>query len=155
MTRACGTCSLCCKVMAVPALGKPRNTWCQHARPGRGGCAIQGQPERPVECGEFMCAWLERPDVLPDDLRPDRVHAFITGAKAGAPGQAMGDAIVVHVDPGYPDAWRTGPLAGLIERVTRAGLRVLVAVGNKRYMRMGARSGWHAVAAQDIKEVAP
>jgi hypothetical protein len=35
--RICGTCSLCCKLPYVAELNKSIDTWCQHARPGKGG----------------------------------------------------------------------------------------------------------------------
>ncbi len=35
MDRECGTCTLCCKVMGIHALDKPRGVWCDHAMPGR------------------------------------------------------------------------------------------------------------------------
>ena len=28
--RECGTCTLCCKLIAVAALGKPPGVWCTH-----------------------------------------------------------------------------------------------------------------------------
>ena len=34
--RACGTCSLCCKVLSVFELAKPAGKWCTHCRPGNG-----------------------------------------------------------------------------------------------------------------------
>jgi len=37
--RACGTCTLCCKVVAVTELAKAAGQWCLHCRPGR-GCSI-------------------------------------------------------------------------------------------------------------------
>src|SRR5262249_13439594 len=54
--RACGSCSLCCKVLDIPDLAKPQNKWCQHCKPGRGGCAIYN--ERPDVCKAFACLWL-------------------------------------------------------------------------------------------------
>ena len=54
MTRACGACSLCCKVMGVPEV-KERHDWCPHADPGH-GCKIY--EERPAPCRTFSCRWL-------------------------------------------------------------------------------------------------
>ena len=50
--RACGNCSLCCKLLAIAELNKPIDTWCPHARPGRGGCSIY--PDRPTNSGVHL-----------------------------------------------------------------------------------------------------
>ena len=123
--RSCGPCSLCCKVAVVPELSKPAGAWCSHARPGKGGCAIYGSPERPAVCSSFQCAWVARPNGLPDAFRPDRVHAYVTGLTTN-------DGIAAHVDPGYPDAWRTEPLAGFLLRCSLR-MKVAVSVGAKRW----------------------
>jgi hypothetical protein len=49
--RACGDCTLCCKVMAIEALAKPAGSWCRHCKPGQ-GCAIYA--ERPAIMGQRM-----------------------------------------------------------------------------------------------------
>jgi hypothetical protein len=43
--RSCGDCTLCCKVMAVEALGKPAGSWCSHCKPGRGCLIYETRPE--------------------------------------------------------------------------------------------------------------
>src|SRR4029078_2240950 len=62
----CGGCTLCCKVMAVPALAKPAGTSCQHCNTGRGR-GIYETP--PAECAEFLCGYLAQPE-LPEDWKP-------------------------------------------------------------------------------------
>ncbi|MGM4958232.1 hypothetical protein ACT4MK_23450 [Bradyrhizobium barranii] len=49
--RACGDCTLCCKVMAIEALAKLAGSWCRHCKPGQ-GCAIYA--ERPAIMGQRM-----------------------------------------------------------------------------------------------------
>lgn len=34
--RTCGSCTLCCKVMAITALKKPMNKWCEFCDKGTG-----------------------------------------------------------------------------------------------------------------------
>src|SRR5262245_12210699 len=53
--RACGQCSLCCKLLHVKELDKPANRWCQHCRPGKGGCSIWGAT--PEICKSYFCGW--------------------------------------------------------------------------------------------------
>jgi hypothetical protein len=75
--RACGECSVCCTVGAVPELKKPPHTRCvfQHESP-TGGCTIFGSPERPSVCTLFACAWLRGGGR--DQDRPDRIGAMFT-----------------------------------------------------------------------------
>jgi len=53
--RSCGTCTLCCKVLAVDELKKPHGKWCAHCKTGQ-GCGIYDT--RPAECRDFRCTWL-------------------------------------------------------------------------------------------------
>ena len=63
--RECGTCMLCCKVMAIDALGKPPGVWCRHIKRGV-GCDIYEQ--RPSECRTFYCHRASGPRVARREL---------------------------------------------------------------------------------------
>jgi hypothetical protein len=104
--RACGTCTLCCKVMAVQALDKPVGTWCQHCAPGA-GCKIH--PTRPQECRTFSCLWLADPK-FPENLRPDRTKVVFALEHGGG-------RIAAYVDPSQPAAWRHGETYALLRRM--------------------------------------
>jgi Fe-S-cluster containining protein len=43
-------------VLDIAELNKPAHTWCQHCRPGKGGCSIYA--DRPPVCHGFACMWL-------------------------------------------------------------------------------------------------
>ncbi len=94
--KACGDCSLCCKVMAIEALAKPVGSWCPHCKPGR-GCQIY--PDRPGECRSFSCLWLVN-DLLDHHWKPSKSRFVLTTSE---------DGIEVRCDPGFPDAWRKEP----------------------------------------------
>jgi hypothetical protein len=79
--RSCGTCRLCCKLVATWEVGtgplgepydfrKPRGVWCTHAGPG--GCAIYTSPAKPWTCRVWACVW--RMGTGSEEHRPDRVH---------------------------------------------------------------------------------
>jgi len=91
--KACGDCTLCCKVMAIEELAKPVGSWCPHCRPGR-GCRIY--PDRPGECRSFRCLWLVN-DLLDQHWKPSKSRFVLTTSE---------DGIEVRCDPGFPDAWR-------------------------------------------------
>ncbi len=118
----CGGCTLCCKVMAVPALAKPAGTWCQHCTTGR-GCGIY--ESRPGECAEFVCGYLAQPD-LSEEWKPV-VSRLVLSHKI------VHNTINVFVDPGRPDAWRKQPYYGTMQQWARRALtmqgRVVVHVG--------------------------
>lgn len=120
--RECGDCSLCCKTQRIDALDKPSGQWCEHARPGKGGCAIYAG--RPHECVTFRCSWLA--GYLPDELKPTKVRAVI-GASATSGGQAA----VVYVDPGLPSAVDRDPLRAWIDGVADY-MPVIITCGTKR-----------------------
>jgi hypothetical protein len=90
---ACGTCTLCCKLLGVPDLTVP-GKWCEHCDPGH-GCAIYDR--RPQQCRDFECGWLANHLHNPD-FRPDRLHMIISAESEPL------QAFIVHVDPAYPDA---------------------------------------------------
>lgn len=66
--RACGECAACCELPAVPSLGKEACTPCPNS--SAAGCAIY--PDRPGECRDYRCLWLD--DAVGDEAdRPDRL----------------------------------------------------------------------------------
>ena len=123
--RACGTCSLCCKLLGIGALEKPAGTWCQHCAPP-GGCRIYDS--RPTECRSFSCVWLESAVLGPEwwPVRSKMVLYLLDG----------GTRLMVHVDPGSPGIWRQPPyhaqLRAWADRSNRiGGPSVVVRVGEK------------------------
>jgi hypothetical protein len=80
--RKCGDCKLCCKVFTIPELNKLAGEWCPHC-PGKGCSTYQS---RPNTCREYRCVWLERPESLPDELRPDKTSVVMNEfAEPGLP----------------------------------------------------------------------
>lgn len=82
--RTCGRCTVCCTVLAVGEIGKPRLAPCAHEV--RGGCGIYA--ERPRSCRTFECTWLlgfGKPA-----HRPDRSGLMVYGDQT-----EMGDTFVV------------------------------------------------------------
>ncbi|MGD0191172.1 MAG: hypothetical protein ABSD74_10565 [Rhizomicrobium sp.] len=120
--RQCGGCTLCCKVLAIEALAKPMGQWCPHCTPGS-GCKIY--ETRPEECRTFSCNWLLDP-TFPEDWRPDHSRLVFF------PDQETRN-ILVHVDPGTPDAWRREPYHSWLRSKAAEGLNigasVVVSVG--------------------------
>ena len=120
--RACGDCTLCCKVMAIEELGKPVGRWCPHCRPGR-GCHIYGN--HPAECRNFNCLWLID-DRFGPHWKPNRSKLVLTTSE---------DGFEVRCDPTAPDAWRKAPFQGEIRALAASGdahdVTVLVIVGKR------------------------
>ena len=54
--RSCGECSVCCEVLEIPTLKKPKKTLCVNVC-STGGCSIY--LDRPGECRTFQCIWSE------------------------------------------------------------------------------------------------
>ena len=96
--RHCGTCSLCCKLLAVPALEKPTEKWCAHCDVGR-GCRIYDR--RPGECRAFTCGFLTLAQ-LSEAWRPSTCKFVLLIS-------ATDKRLVADIDPGFPAAWRVEP----------------------------------------------
>ncbi len=111
--RACGNCSLCCKLLAIPELEKPHGSWCQHCKPGAGRCTIYEQ--RPERCSTFRCLWLQ--GRLPDAARPDRIKALFTVSEHEY-------VVLLHVD--YGRAWRGTEVDDIVNELLRKGIHVAV-----------------------------
>lgn len=120
--RSCGSCTLCCKVLAIDELHKPHGEWCPHAKPGR-GCAIYA--ERPGSCREFHCGWLVSPG-LSQEWFPASSKIVLMYVENG---------ITAVVDAGRPDAWKSPPFYQQLKTWSAAFLQhnrqVLVRVGNR------------------------
>ena len=109
--RSCGSCSLCCKLLPIYGLSqpKPRDRWCPHCKPSRGGCLIY--ENRPEECRIFYCGWLM--GQLPDEWYPQRskmVVAFYPRASG------RGSDCIVTVEPAYAARWREQPYYSQIKQ---------------------------------------
>lgn len=106
--KACGECTLCCKVMAIEELAKPAGSWCPHCQPRR-GCQVYAG--RPTECRNFNCLWLVN-DRLDQRWKPSRSRIVLTTSE---------DGIEVRCDPGFPDAWRKEPFRSEVQQWAIAG----------------------------------
>jgi hypothetical protein len=96
--RACGSCSMCCKVVSIAELAKPAGQWCGHCRPGR-GCGIHAS--RPVVCRSFYCEWIVARGLGPE-WKPDKAKFLLFKTNQGR-------RLTAHVDPGQANAWRRSP----------------------------------------------
>jgi hypothetical protein len=116
-TRACGACSLCCKIMAVPDFeGKPdQHKWCKYAKPGYNACTIYQQ--RPQECRAFNCMWLIS-DQIPDYWYP-KLSKIVINPKLEL---GSGAYVAFVVDPACPGRWREEPWFSDIKKMASAGL---------------------------------
>lgn len=75
--RACGDCSMCCKLVGVQIsedyITKP-NEWCKHCAPKVAGCLIHD--DRPECCRDFQCVWLGD-KTWPEDLSPRKTNCVV------------------------------------------------------------------------------
>lgn len=132
-TRTCGTCSLCCKLPSVAELNKPIDTWCVHARPSRGGCAIYAQ--RPQRCQNFKCHWLA--GHVGEEWFPARSKMVLHVLRANTERGHRMVGTMVQVDPAFPNAWRREPYYGQLRAWARKGMVVEIRIG-LRFCRIAA-----------------
>jgi len=109
--RACGSCTLCCKVIAVADFDKPPGVWCSHCIRGK-GCGIY--QTRPTDCRTFFCEWMLEKSLGPE-WKPERAKfALVVGE---------GTHLTAFVDPGFPSAWRASPYFETFKRWSLEGAR--------------------------------
>ncbi len=113
--RECGSCTLCCKWFAVPAIDKPAGQWCQHCAPGK-GCKIY--QDRPGVCRTWNCGWQIWP-WLGEEWYPLRSKMVINPNLSSDPDHS---AIDVLVDPVYRDQWRKPEYLSQLRLLARLGL---------------------------------
>lgn len=135
MSRQCGDCQLCCKLLPVNeadqrtgrlqrvVVHKKAGERCPHQRHHK-GCAVYAL--RPVACEMWNCRWLVSDDTA-DLPRPDRCHYVIDimpdiiRLRDNATGEAQElYVVVVWVDPDYRDAYKDPALLRYIERRAKA-----------------------------------
>jgi Fe-S-cluster containining protein len=129
--RQCGSCSSCCTILEVEAVGKPVNQWCQHCDAGK-GCKIYD--DRPLMCRSFSCAWLQ--GHLDDDWYPERAGMVVHFSQ---------DAVNIAVDPAFPDRWKQEPYFSKLSEWSLNGIRMtgqpgyatLVVAGSDKFLLLG------------------
>jgi hypothetical protein len=127
--RECGTCTMCCKVYKIEALGKPEGVWCSHCVIGS-SCRIY--PDRPDDCRQFFCLW--RTDAsLPDAWKPNTCKLTVTQYPKNG-------FIYVQVDASTPQAWRREPYFSTLKtwsaRLLPLGRHILVFVRDQATLMM-------------------
>ncbi len=120
--RACGSCTLCCKVLEIGELSKPGGTWCPKCKVGK-GCSIYD--DRPKACRAFHCGYLIGAQ-LSEKWRPTTAKMVLSFEDR---------VITVHVDPGNASAWRNEPYYSDLKRwageLAAARGNVYVAIGRR------------------------
>ena len=107
--RQCGDCSLCCKVLGIPELEKPKDSWCPNFAAGI-GCRIY--EDRPPSCHNFICRWLTDPNMGPE-WKPSVCKMVVDSRPS---------LFVAHVDPAVTQPWRAEPYFSVLKRLSAQGL---------------------------------
>tara|TARA_R110000787_G_scaffold70330_1_gene156424 strand:- start:219 stop:869 length:651 start_codon:yes stop_codon:yes gene_type:complete len=89
--RSCGDCTLCCKLVPVPALQKEGHEWCKHCAIGE-GCKIY--KDRPLDCQGFECFW--HAGLTLEKYKPNKVGFYMTSDSANDAAMSM---IKVYTEP--------------------------------------------------------
>ena len=124
--KSCGTCTACCRLMAVPELYKTAWVDCPNCAIGK-GCKVY--PDRPESCRDFMCGWLMAP-YMGEELKPERCHVVLS--------MPYDDhTIVANCDPRTPDAWRAPHVIEMLHLLARAfAQRIVLVQVEQRYWRI-------------------
>jgi hypothetical protein len=122
--RQCDGCTLCCRVMKIEALKKPKGILCTHCDENV-GCKIYAT--KPQECNDFHCLYLLDPS-FPPEWKPSESKIVLTSDQDGR-------RIVANVDPLVPDAWKKEPFHSMLrtwsQRGASKGGQVLAVIGTR------------------------
>jgi hypothetical protein len=119
--RACDGCTLCCKVIGVRGIDKPRGQWCNHCDIGK-GCTIHSIS--PMECKTYACRF-QVDHELDENWRPSNCGLVINIDRR---------RVVVNVDTDQPGAWRKEPYYSTFKRWSRTALPgwpVYISIGDE------------------------
>lgn len=106
--RSCDGCTLCCKLLSISELEKPRGVWCPHCDK-KHGCKIY--ETRPEPCRDFHCGY-RRIAQLDERWKPSACKILVNYEVAH-------NRIAIHVDADRPDAWKTEPFYSTIKAWSR------------------------------------
>lgn len=106
--RSCDGCTMCCKLLSIEVLEKPRAVWCPHCDQ-KCGCKIY--EARPEPCRIFYCGW-RRIKELDERWKPSQSKILVNY-------ESGHNRIALHVDPVRPEAWRLEPYYSTIKQWAR------------------------------------
>ena len=107
--------SLRCKPSATPEISKPSINWCEHCRPGKGGCNIYAK--RTKACRDYGCLWLD--GLLGAEWQPTRAKIVVQSDVD----ESSGRRLLFLVDPSAADRWRSPPYYEQTLTWSEVGLR--------------------------------
>lgn len=153
--RTCGDCQLCCRLLAVPPLGKIAGQKCKHQKFGK-GCTVYHSPAMPRECGIWNCRWLVGDDTA-DQSRPDRSHIvidimpdFVTLTFEGNPEKMNIQVVQCWVDPRHPNAHLDPAFRAYVLRRAEEGKAAIIRYDGRKAFTLfapplSADGQWHEV----------
>ncbi len=128
--RDCRGCTMCCKLLSVEEISTPPLSWCPSCDTKR-GCTIYEQ--RPTECRQFYCEYLLDP-ALGEHWKPSKCKMVVVF-------EDYANALVIHVDPDRPHAWREAPfysdICAWVRAADRKQRQVIVWQGNSKIVLTG------------------
>jgi len=132
VTRTCGECSLCCKLLAVRELRKSAGERCRYQSFSK-GCGVYKTQAMPNSCKLWSCRWLVQEADTRDLSRPDRsgvvldiLPDYITAIDNETGAETKIEVVQVWVDPKRPDAHRDPALRAYLEHQAEQGIAALV-----------------------------
>lgn len=130
MSRQCGECTLCCKLIPVEEINKERGKWCKFAKSHK-GCMVYHKPAFPLSCGVWTCLW--QSGQIPEWAWPHKIHCVfdiametlsVTDNKTGKTEHLQ--AMQCWVDDKYPEAYRSKEARWIIEQAAQRGYPTII-----------------------------
>lgn len=142
----CGGCTMCCKLLDIAELDKPKDKWCPDCAIGL-GCTIYDA--RPAPCRDFACLWLESQSTanpLPGSLRPDRSRMMLYFSEDRK-------SILGRCDPARPNAWQEVAVSNLLRLLSAKGTKIMFDNGRDYFAMDGPRARRAALSPPDSQGI--
>ncbi len=121
----CGSCSACCTVKEVEAIGKPEGQPCENLAPSGSGCRVYAH--RPQPCRDYFCAY--RHGLLGgESRRPDHLGLLFDVAERPPPGIMM-----LAVREYRAGALDDSDVQGVLHEIAATGLVLYLIKGDRRF----------------------
>lgn len=162
VTRRCGSCSLCCRLLPIKSLDKAAGERCRHQRHSDKGCCKVYARLRLVspDCSLWNCRWLVSDDTA-DLPRPDRSHYvidivpdFVTMEDRDGTRIDI-EVVQIWLDPDHLDAHRDPRLRAYVERRAAEGKMTLIRTSSTEGFALVAPAlatdrQWHEVKSNAL-----
>jgi len=132
MAGLCQDCTGCCTVFEVKSVNKAFGEPCCHLGSTLFGVGCTIYAERPQECKNYVCLWLDSQRRAEVEKMPEALKPEVCKVVMGWPWGIDRETLFVYPYPGHEMAWKAKPVADHLRMILSRGGKVVVVLGAQR-----------------------